>query len=190
MPFLIIFRCFSSSLRIAGGQSKTGGNKENQLNQSFPEGTGCFGLYTVSWTNVTDLMWFDLICREIYSRLSYLLSKSELLLRDVCDYWKYERALNKREDLSHDRIYKDLINGTASLLTKAIIPTISLFQNHSLTSFLPLIQSHRGEEDSLAHPYLKENPQQVPEALHVRITWKGAGLLKVNKLAVGFSCFP
>lgn len=87
----------------------------------------------------------------------------------------HELTMNNQEDWCNDKINQDLIHGTISPLTTAVIPKISLFQHarnytEPQLKFFPPVQSsvaevsHGGDEDSLADPYLKENPRQVPEA--------------------------
>lgn len=91
----------------------------------------------------------------------------------------HEMTMDNQEDWCNHKINQDLIHGPILLLTTAFIPKISLFQRtrnytQPQLEFFPPIQSsmaevsHRGDEDSLADPYLKENSPQVPEAPQTR----------------------
>lgn len=116
------------------------------------------------------------------------------------DFW-HEMTMDNQEDWCNLKINQDLIHGPISLLTTAYIPKISLFQctrnyTQPQLEFFPPIQSsmaevsHRGDEDSLADPYLKEISPQVPEAPQTRWSDEREGAVESKQISSWLFMLP
>lgn len=113
----------------------------------------------------------------------------------------HEMTMNNQEDWCNDKINQDLIHGTISLHTTAVIPKISLFQwtrhyKEPQLEFFPLFSPAwlKWATGVMRIVWLTLTSKKTPgrcQKLHEhKDHMKGTELLKVNKLAVGFLCCP